>query len=128
MHPLERAVSIHPYFKVPPGRMDEARAILREFVARTAREEKALYYEFTVNGDQIFCREAYVGAAGALAHLANVGEVLQKFLKVVTLTRLEVHGTAADLDQLRPDLGSLNPEWFVYECGVTSELRAAAAR
>jgi hypothetical protein len=119
MNVIHRAVSIHPYFNVRPGQMAAGKALLREFVARTAREEQVLYYEFTLNGDQIFCREAYVGAAGLLAHLTNVGEVLERFLGVADLARLEVHGPAEELEQLKGPLGHLNPTWFTYECGVT---------
>ena len=118
MNAIECAVSLHPYFKVHAGQLDAARILLREFVAKTAIEEKALYYEFTINGDEIFCREAYVDAAGALAHLTSVGALLEKMLAISTLTRLEVHGPAAELEKLKGPLGNLNPSWFTYECGM----------
>jgi quinol monooxygenase YgiN len=118
MKAIERSVSLHPYFKVQPGKMDEARALLREFVAKTTPEAKMLYYEFTVNGDEVFCREAYLGAEGVLAHLDNVGKLLEKMLTISKLIRLEIHGPGEELDKLRGPLGALNPAWFVYECGV----------
>jgi quinol monooxygenase YgiN len=40
-------VSIHPYFKVRPGQLEAARALLPQFVARTATEAKCRYYNFT---------------------------------------------------------------------------------
>lgn len=119
MNLIEQSVSIHPYFNVRPGQLDAARALLQEFVALTARENQVLYYEFTIHEQQVFCREAYVGADGALAHLKNVGEVLGKLLAIADLARLEVHGPAAELEKLKTPLGHLNPTWFVYECGVT---------
>lgn len=115
---LERAVSIHPYFTLRPGRQDEARALLPEFIALTAREPKVLYYEFTRSGDQVFCREAYQDAAGLLDHLTNVGPLLERFLTLADLTRLEVHGPAEELAKLKEPLGRLNPTWFEYECGL----------
>jgi hypothetical protein len=118
MNPIERSVSLHPYFKVHAGKLDAAKALLREFVAQTATEEKVLYYEFTLNDDEIFCREAYVGAAGVLAHLTNVGGLLDRMLLLSTRTRLEVHGPAVELELLKAPLGKLNPSWFTYECGV----------
>jgi hypothetical protein len=45
-------------------------------VEKTAKEEKNLFYEFTVNGDEVFCREGYADAEGLLAHLENVGALL----------------------------------------------------
>ncbi len=66
-------VSIHPYFKVKPGRLAEARAMLPKFVAKASTEKLLLHYDFTINGDTIFCREAYVGAAGLEAQDRRVG-------------------------------------------------------
>jgi hypothetical protein len=118
MKSIERAVSLHPYFKVHTGKLEAAKALLKEFVAKTAIEPKMLYYEFTLNGDEVFCREGYTDADGTLAHLENVGALLEKMLTLATLSRLEIHGPAAELDKLRGPLGKLNPAWFVYECGV----------
>ncbi|MEN9674528.1 MAG: hypothetical protein RIS76_424 [Verrucomicrobiota bacterium] len=111
-------VSIHPYFKVHPGKLDAARALLPQFVAKTSTEPGCRYYEFTVNDDVVFCREGYTSAADALAHLENVGDLLQQMLGVSELIRLELHGPAAELDLLRGPLGPFNPAWFVWECGV----------
>ena len=119
MNPRECAVSLHPYFKVHADKLGAARVLLREFVAKTETEEKAIYYEFTINDDEVFCREAYVSAEGVLTHLANVGPVLDKMQSISTLARLEVHGPAAELEKLRGPLGDLNPRWFIYECGFS---------
>lgn len=118
MNQLDRCVSLHPYFKAHPGKMEDVKRLLREFVARTTPEPKALYYEFTVNADEVFCREAYVDAAGVLAHLENVRPQLEQMLTLCTLSRLEVHGPAEELAKLRGPLGALNPAWFVFECGI----------
>ena len=119
MKPLTHAVSVHPYFQVRPGQMPAARAILREFVDRTAREEGVLYYEFTLSGDLIFCREAYVNAEAFLAHAADVAGILDRMLAVASLLRLEIHGPAAELAKLQGPVAALNPTWFTWECGVT---------
>ena len=111
-------VSIHPYFKANPGELAACKASLPAFIEASRAEENNLFYEFTVNGDEIFCREAYVGAAGVLTHLGNVGALLAELFKIATLTRLEVHGPAAELDQLRGPLAAMNPAWFVLEAGV----------
>jgi hypothetical protein len=70
-HPA-KVVSLHPYFKVHPGKLEEFKALMREFVARAASEPARLFYDFTINGDEVFCRELYEDGAGALAHLENV--------------------------------------------------------
>lgn len=113
MSRISNFVSLHPYFKVRAGQLDAAKALLPQFVAKTQTEAKMLYYEFSLNGDEVFCREAYTDAAGVLAHLDNVGALLGEMLKVADVVRVEVHGPAAELDQLRGPLGGLNPAWFV---------------
>jgi len=112
------AVSIHPYFKVHPGKLDEATALLPQFVARTATETGCYYYEFTINGDTVYCREAYHDAAAALVHLQNVDEQLKAMLGIADLERLEIHGPAAELEKLKEPLSGLNPAWFAYATGV----------
>ena len=116
-HP-STVVSLHPYFKVHPGKLEDFKAKLPEFVSRTSTEDACLYYEFTLNDDVVFCREAYVGAAGALGHLANVDDLLKEALSISDLVRLEVHGGAAELDQMREPLAELPVDWFVYEEGL----------
>ena len=111
-------VSIHPYFKAHPGKEGAFRQSLPTFIEKTAGEEKNLYYEFSSNGDEFFCREGYAGADGVLAHLDNVGALLAELLKLGDLTRIEFHGPAEELEKLRGPLASLNPAWFVIECRV----------
>lgn len=119
MSSLSAAVSLHPYFKVHPGQLAAVQILLRIFVEKTQVETRNLYYGFTLHGDDVFCREAYTGADGVLAHLANVGPELDQMLKMASLTRLEVHGPAAELAKLRTPLAALSPVWFEFECGVS---------
>lgn len=111
-------VTIHPYFKIHPGNEALADAVMEKFVATTTGEVDCLFYEFTVLGAEIFCREGYVGAAGVLHHLENIGAVLAEMLTISELSRLEFHGPAAELDLLRGPLGHLNAAFFVLKCGV----------
>ena len=108
-------VSIHPYFRAHPGKLPEIKAALPHFLEKTASEEKNLFYGFTFNGDEIFCREGYAGAEGALAHLDNVGAMLTEVLKISDLIRLEVHGPAEELEKLKGPLAQFKPTWFVAE-------------
>lgn len=112
------AVSIHPYFKVHPGKLEEARALLPDFVARTSTETACDYYEFTIGGDTIFCREAYRDATAALAHVVNVDAPLKALLAISDLVRLELHGPAEELEKLKEPLAALNPTYFAYAAGV----------
>jgi quinol monooxygenase YgiN len=115
MNPLSNFVSFHPYFKVHPGKIEAFKAGFPAFVEKTASEEKNLFYGFTVNGDEVFCREGYTDAEGLLAHLENVGAPLAEALKIASLIRVEVHGLAEELAKLKEPLAHLKPIWFVVE-------------
>ncbi len=118
MNRIDHSISLHPYFKIRPGKTDEVKSLLREFVTRTATELQVLYYEFTLSDDIVFCREAYSDAEGALAHLANVGDLLSRMLTLCDIVRLEIHGPSTELEKLKGPVGNLNPVWFAYECGI----------
>ena len=115
MNALSNFVSLHPYFKVHPGKLEAFKAALPAFVEKTRSEEKNLFYGFTINGEEVFCREGYTDAEGVLAHLDNVGTLLAEAMRIADLTRVELHGPAKELDKLREPLAHLNPVWFVTE-------------
>jgi len=50
-------------------------------------EKDNLFYGFTVNGDEIFCREGYGSAEGLLARLENVSSPAPRGFRL--LPRLE---------------------------------------
>jgi quinol monooxygenase YgiN len=87
--------------------------VLPEFVAKTRAETQNLFYEFTINGDEVFCREGYANAEALLEHLGNVQAMLEAALQIAELIRIEVHGPAAELEKLKGPLAHLNPAWFV---------------
>src|SRR5207245_3770106 len=101
-------VSLHPYFKVHPGKLEAVKAGFPRFVEKTATEKKNLFYGFTINGDEIFCREGYTDAEGVLAHFDNVGALFTEMLTMPDLTRVEVHGPVAALSKLKVLLAHLN--------------------
>lgn len=113
----DTGVTIVPYFKAHAGKLDEIKGMCGQFVEKSQTEPKCLYYGFSFNGDEIHCREGYADAEGLLAHLENVGALLKQLLGIAELTRLEVHGPAAELEKLRAPLADLNPTYFVLEYG-----------
>jgi hypothetical protein len=105
-------VSIHPYFKIQSGKLEAVKALLPIFIKKTGAEANNLFYGFTINGDELFCREAYAGADALLAHLDSVGPELKQMLSLADLIRVEVHGPAGELDKLKSPLADLKPAWF----------------
>ena len=80
MNPISNFVTLNPYFKVHRGKMQDFKASLPAFIEKTKMEEKNLFYGFTINGDDVFCREGYTDAEGVLQHLDNVGALLTELL------------------------------------------------
>ena len=114
----DRSVSIHPYFKVADGKLDTFKELCEQFVSATVKEPMCLYYGFSFNGNEVYCREGYDGAEAALAHLANVGPLLDAALKISELTRLEVHGMEEELAKLRGPMADFHPAYFTLEYGM----------
>ena len=113
----DKCCTIVPYFKVHEGKLDTFKAMCEQFMEKTETESKCLYYGFSFDGDQVHCREGYEDAEGLLAHLENVGALLQEALKIADITRLEVHGPEQELSKLRAPLAALNPQFFTLEYG-----------
>ncbi len=109
--------TIVPYFKVPESNMQAFKSLCEAFVEKTRTEPKCLFYGFSFDGNQAHCREGYADADGLLAHLENVGALLQEALKLAEIARLEVHGPEGELAKLRGPLAGLKPQFFTLEYG-----------
>jgi len=119
----DKCCTIAPYFKVRPGQLDAFRKLCERFVEKTRTEPKCLYYGFTFNGDRVHCREGYEDADGLLAHVENVGALLQEALTIADVERLEIHGPAEELAKIRERLSHLDVEYFTLEYGFRRNAR-----
>ena len=79
-----------PYFKIHEDKLEEFRRLGERFVEKTQTEPKCMHYGFSFNGLQAHCREGYADAEGILAHLENVGALLDEAFKIAEITRLEI--------------------------------------
>jgi quinol monooxygenase YgiN len=113
----DKSCTIVPYFKVHEGKLDAFKELCPQFVEKTTAEPKCLYYGFSFEGDEAHCREGYEDAEGLLAHLENVGALLEQSLTIADIARLEVHGPEEELAKLREPLAGLNPRFFTLEFG-----------
>lgn len=117
MSTQDTCCTIVPYFKVASDNLQSFKAVCEKLVDKSRGEAKCLYYGFSFDGDLAHCREGYRDAEGLLAHLENVGPLLQEALGLAELTSLEVHGPARELEKLRTPLADLKPRFFVLEYG-----------
>jgi quinol monooxygenase YgiN len=106
-----------PYFQVQDDQLAAFQALGSRFVETTRSESGCVHYAFSFNGPIAHCREGYVNAEAVLAHLSNVGALLDEALTIAKIIRLEVHGPAAELEKLKEPLAALKPEFFVLAPG-----------
>ncbi len=120
MSKLSQAVSINPYFKVQEDKVNEFKELIKLFIERTQTEEKCYYYDYSINTEDnvVFCREAYEGAAGVLAHLDNVGDHIETALTLSEMTILEIHGPAEELAKLKEPLAELPVKYYEHINGA----------
>ncbi len=117
MSTQDKCCTIVPYFKVHAGKLDAFKDLCQQFVEKTSKEPRCLYYGFSFDRDIAHCREGYENAEAALGHLDNVGALLEEALKIADLIRLEIHGPEEELARLREPLAKLNPQFFTLEYG-----------
>ncbi|GAB2190971.1 putative quinol monooxygenase [Sessilibacter sp. MAH2] len=117
MSTQDTCCTIVPYFQVAEGQLDAFKEGAKKMVEKTKEEPKCLHYAYTFDGSLAHAREGYTDAEGVLAHLENVGPLLEEALKISELTRLEIHGPASELEKLQEPLKGLNPQYFTLEFG-----------
>jgi len=109
--------TIVPYFKVHEGKLDAFKELCERFVSTSSSEPGCLYYGFSFDGDEAHCREGYQNAEAALAHIENVGALLQESTALAEMVRLEIHGSESELTKLREPLAAIGPRFFTLEFG-----------
>jgi len=93
------------------------KAVAERMIAETGTEPGCIYYGFSYDGYQAFCREAYANADALLAHAGHVGPLLQEALTVSDLVKMEIHGAADQIDKLRGPMAPLGAQFYVLESG-----------
>lgn len=109
--------SLDPYFKIHKGKVREFKELTKKFAAKTEKEKGCLYYGFSFDGNNAYCREGYEDAKALLAHIDNVGALLKRALKIADIERLEVHAPKAQIEKLRKPMKDLNPQFFTFAGG-----------
>jgi quinol monooxygenase YgiN len=115
--PSDSVCSLAPVFAIQPDQVEAFKRLGEAMLQRTQSEPGCLYYGFCYDGTTARCREGYRDAQALLAHLDNVGDLLEQAQAIATLERFEVFGAANQLEQLREPLAALNARFFVMAEG-----------
>ena len=109
--------TIHPYFKAHEGKLDEFKAVCERMVAETSSEPGCLYYGFSYDEGEAYCREGYEDADALLAHAEHLGPLLAELTQLCDIARFEICGPESELEKLKEPLAGLSPRYFILESG-----------
>ena len=105
-------IAIQPTFTL----LDRAKAepFMKACVEATKSEAGCVYYGWTICGDKLFCREAYIDGDAVNAHLANAVPIVGQMLDsgAATLDRIEFHGPKAEWGKFAEAAEGVGPAYF----------------
>ena len=105
-------------FKIKEGKLEEFKALI-PLVISTVKEKDSgtLTYEWYLKEEQMECTvlEEYSNSQAVMAHAANVGEHLGKFLEIADLS-LEIYGSPDK--ELRTAMEGMAPKVFAFYKGL----------
>lgn len=117
MEAQDTCCTIQPYFKIHEGKIAEFKAVAERMVAETSSEEGCLYYGFSYDGDEAYCREGYADAEGLLHHAGHLKPLLDELMQYADIARFEICGPPEELAKLKEPLAGLSPRYFELEKG-----------
>ncbi|MEJ2157129.1 MAG: hypothetical protein P8X96_17480 [Desulfobacteraceae bacterium] len=104
--------TVDAYFTVTPEQVKAFDKIVDQFVRKTKKENGIRYYGWSINGDEVHCRQGYLNAEGFLEHVANVRHIFEEAVTISDCTRLAIHGPEEELDKLREPLAEIPIQYF----------------
>jgi len=111
-------VTLIGYFNIRPGSADRFRANCEDMVGLRQQEPGHLASAYSFDGDaKAVSREDYESAAAVKRHMEVGGHIYESTRELVDVTGVEIHGPAAELDQLRDLFADLSPRFYVTEFG-----------
>ncbi|MDP5217620.1 antibiotic biosynthesis monooxygenase [Ruegeria sp. 2205SS24-7] len=111
-------VTVIGTFSIPT---ENAAAFRENCAAMVALRDKepghlATAYGFGADGMAV-SREDYESAEAVLQHMQVGSHIFESTRALVTITGVELHGPADELDKLRDLFGTMSPRYFVTEYG-----------
>ncbi|MDH3671731.1 MAG: antibiotic biosynthesis monooxygenase [Gammaproteobacteria bacterium] len=109
--------------EIKRGRVDEFKTIAAEVIQRVeANEPRTWTYEWYLNEDESKCYvlEHYADSAATMAHMENVGPLLDRFFETCSIDNLSLFGEVSA--EVREAFAALNPSVFEHWSGVSREL------
>merc|ERR1712188_211125 len=109
--------TIQPTFTIKD--LAKAEPFMKKCVDLSRTEAGCMYYGWTIQGDKLFCREAYVDAAAVQAHLENIGAAVGEMLDsgAASLDKIEFHGPKEGWPTFKKTADGFGDPAHVYDQG-----------
>ena len=96
---------------------------MKKCVEGTKKEKGCIYYGWTVEGDKLFCREAYVDGDAIVEHLKNAGPIIGPCLEagVLKLESFQIHCGKDELPKLKKDADGFGAVYYIVDSGFYND-------
>ena len=121
---VDRYCALVWVFELHEDRVEDFKALCEQVCGRVGEEPKCVSHRFSYNGKHLQYRVVAEDAFGVLAHVVDLGELLEDVLKTVTLVRLEIHAPGDQLEQLRGPLAAFEPDFYTADFCTADDCRA----
>lgn len=111
--------TVDAYFSVKAGKKESFDKLVDRFVQETKNESGIRYYGWSVNEEEVHCRQGYQNADGFLEHAGNVRHLFEEALTISECSRLAIHGPDEELKKLRGPMEGIPLQYF----SLTSSFR-----
>lgn len=102
-------------FELHEDRREDFKTLCEQVCGRVGEEPKCVSHRFSYDGKHVQYRVVAEDAFGVLAHVVDLGELLEEVLKTVALVRLEIHAPGDQLEQLRDPLAAFEPDFYTAD-------------
>jgi quinol monooxygenase YgiN len=94
-----------------------AEPFMAEMVEATRAEKGCVYYGWTICGNKLFCREAYVDGPAVVEHFRNAVPLVGAMLEsgAASLDKIEIHGPASEVEKTKVAADPLGAAYFTTE-------------
>mmetsp|Transcript_159670 Transcript_159670/g.291372 ORF Transcript_159670/g.291372 Transcript_159670/m.291372 type:complete len:594 (+) Transcript_159670:96-1877(+) len=114
----DTTVTLFSYYDYADGNRSHVEAIMAGVITLTKEEPGNLFYGWAHRDTGYVIKDCYVNAQAYLDHVLNMQQLRQNAAKVYSLTKVEVHGPAKELEKLKTVLSASTTTYWAAEQGA----------
>jgi len=110
-----KKITVVALLKIHPGKLDEFKNKVPELIKAVKQNEPgAIMYDWFLNEDAMECTvlETYADTKAVMAHVGNVGELLQQLFEISDLSMQVFGNPDPELSKMIQDMGARHYPFF----------------